>query len=300
MGGFNCLQDKMPINAWLLAATVPAALCVSEDAWLGALCIGILCSVQFCFKKQWVFSRWFYVLQLLWMPVFLAFAARESAVSWEDASLAIPIILILLGAVAAHKGCARAADIGRVLAWVTLPVLLIVFLAGVADIRWEWISASTQHPNGILPGILLLPSLAVYLPVGKKADWLPIVPILTGVVASLLIQGTCGVSFYEFSKGITLLGVAERFEAFVTCTLTMGWFALLTWIFSVIFSLTEKILPAAGSYGVWIVAAIAVMLVCILPKNDGSPAWGTLIFWGLLPLLAQGLGIAKKVVKKQK
>ena len=104
-------------------------------------------------------------------------------------------------------------------------------------------------------------------------------------------------SFYEFSKGVNLFGVAERFEALVACALTAGWFALFTLILCAVYHLTEKIFFPASKWCVWIAAAASMGLMCILPKADSWMAIGALIFWGFLPVAAQGIGCAKNIEK---
>jgi len=303
------MTDKLqsrPLNMWLLTATIPPLLSVvGRNGWLcvlpAALVCGILClSVHRYGAKK--LPRWLSGLEIIWLVIYTGTIAQESGTCWEGDSSAIPIILLLLGAFAACRGCNSASRVGAVLVWLVLPILGIVALAGTVDFNPNWVKSGVEMPEWTLIGLLLVPCLTVLLP-GERGGGISWVIGLIGVIGSVLLAGTMGSfeegnSFYEFSKGITLLGVAERFESLIACALTLGWVSLFSLLFGTIHHLCEEIYPRISAWCVWICAAASAGVMCILPKNREWVAVGALIFWVFLPLLAQGLVDRKKVVKK--
>ena len=290
-------------KVWLLVATVPPILSVVHaNSWVEILLIGILCVIVCVQNAPTNIPKWLCVMELLWLIIYAGAISRESGIWWDDEHSIVPLIVLLMAAYTAQAGIVRPARIGSVLVWLVLPVLLLVALAGAADVQWNWLTVKADMPSGLLGSLLLVPCVTKFLvqAEGQGKKWLPVTITLTAMIATLLLNGTVGdgKDFYEFSKGITLFGVAERFEALVGCVMTMGWFVLLSVIFSAVFYLSEIILPGAAKKIVWVCAGGSMLCMWILPKGDGWLLIGTLIFWGLLPLLTQGLVGTKKVEKK--
>lgn len=298
------------LRAWLLTAIVPVILSVAgQNSWLTVLIMALVCGVlSFCVlsRTKIALPKWLCVLEILWLTVFLGGIARLSGSCWENNSI-IPIILLILATFASTGGTFRSARIGATLLWLVLPVLGVVFLAGTGDINTNWLSTELELPSGVLLALLLYPCTMIFLPsTGKSNRWLGLLLGAIAVAGSVLLCGTLGShlakaatnGFYEFSKGITLFGVAERFEALVACALTGGFFALLTLIISTIYHLEEKNFNTAPKCLVWISTIASAGLMYILPNNDYWMAIGGVIFWGFLPAAAQGLGVEKNIEKK--
>ena len=314
MGGFDGKVDKpeyKSLSIWMLSAAIPPVLCIAgRGGWLSVLPAALVCAgVCWAAHRYAAVSlpRWLCALELGWLTVILALAAQESGICWGENSNAISIILILLGALSACRGCAPASRAGAVITYLALPILAIVALAGATDINPAWISREMQMPDGALVVLLLVPCLAKFLIRGENqtGKWYIWVPGAVAILAAILIEGTVGPlaadgGFYEFSKSITLFGVAERFEALVACALTLGWFALFSLILSAAYQMLEKIYRPIAPWGVWVLAISAAVLQCVMPENGGWVAVGTLIFWSFLPILTQGVVGRKKVEKKQK
>lgn len=312
MGGSAIVRDSLqsrPLNMWLLTAVIPPVLSVAgRNGWLGVLpaalmCGGLSAAVQMYGCRK--LPRWICVLELGWLIVIAGMIAGESATCWKGDNIAVPIILIILAAFASCRGSINASRIGATLSWLVLPILGVVAFAGSTDINPEWISTKFDTPDGLLIVFLLVPSLTALLPGAqeRKGRLLPWLLGVTAVLSAALLEGTLGKyiagnGFYQFSKGISLFGVAERFEALVACALTLGWFTLFSLIFSTAYHLFEEIYPKAAGWGIWVCATAAAGVMCILPKNRDWVAVGTLIFWGFMPLITQGLVGRKKVVKK--
>ena len=307
------MQNNIPtaqLRSWLLVAAVPAILSiVGRNGWLTVLLMAFGCgALCFCVLTSRIerFPKWLCILELAWLTVFLGGIAKISGSCWEE-TVPIPIILLLLAAYVSCKGAHQSARMGATLLWLVIPVLGLVFLTGASDINIKWIPTKLELPDGALMALLLLPCVSIFLPKEQKA--LRSTSLILGVVAigcSLLMYGTMGSavartapnSFFEFSKGVTLFGVAERFESLVACALTGGVFALLVFILSAIYHLAEKIFPRIGKYSVWPCAIAAAGIMCILPNNHFWMAVGGVIFWGFLPIVAQGIERRKNIEKK--
>lgn len=233
-----------------------------------------------------------------------------SAMCWEEdgAFPAIPIILLLLAAMASSRGAHTAARSGATLAWVVLPVLGIVSIAGTRNINVSWVQQPWRLPDGALIAVLLCPCASLFLPCEeRKADrWIAVVPACLTAAASILLNaamgtstGTAGKEFYEFSKSVDLFGVAERFEALVASALTVSWFALFALMLSVVYHLTERIISGDGKWGVWLATAASIMCMCFLHSSAVWLAFGGAIFWGFVPIVAQEIE-RQKMLKKVK
>lgn len=311
------LQNKIPgtqLNGWLLAAVIPAVFSiVGRNGWitvlLTAVVTGVLCFCVLTCKHEKL-PKWLCILELGWLTVFLGGLSKISSACWMEANgfPAIPMILLALSALASRRGAMQTARTGATLMWLVLPVLGVVLLAGTADIEPKWIRFELEIPDGILISLLLFPCLGIYLPREsiKASRWTALAIGVVAAAASALMDASMGSaiassaasSFYEFSKGVNLFGVAERFEALVACVLTAGWFALFTLVLCAVYHLTEKIYSPASKWSVWIAAAASAGFMCILPNADLWMAIGTLIFWGFLPVVAQGVGGEKNIEKK--
>lgn len=298
------------LRAWLLTAIIPAILSVSgQNGWLTVLMMALACgALSFCVlsRTKIVLPKWLCIIEILWLTVFLGGIGRLSGSCWGS-NPSIPMILLILATLASINGIFQSARIGAALLWLVLPVLGLVFLAGTTDINTHWLSTELELPSGTLLALLIFPCATIFLPGKKKSNrWIGLPLGAVAVVASILICGTLGSDlaksetngFYGICKGITLFGVAERFEALVACTLTGGFFALLTLILSTICCLEEKICGKPQKWLVWISAIVAVGLMYILPNKDFWMAIGGVIFWGFLPAAAQGLGVEKNIEKK--
>lgn len=311
------MNRKIPgaqVNAWVLSAAIgPILGIVGRNGWMtvsiSAVATGAL---SFCVLscKQIRLPRWLCALELVWLTVFLGGIAKSASTCWTSfgAPPVIPIVLLLLAAIAASRGSVPASRAGATLAWLIIPVLGIIALAGTADVTPDWIRMEVEIPDGMLIGLLLAPCLCAFLPLDSTDGlrWSAAILGAVAVIGAVLMDGLMGAtaamhagnSFYEFSKSINLFGVAERFEALVACVLTGSWFALFALILAVVYHLTEDIFAPVGKYGVWIVMFVSAALMCILPNGSGWMAIGTLVFWGFLPAAAQGIVGAKNMEKK--
>ena len=311
------MTDRIPgaqQRSWILAAAIPPLLSVAgRNEWIAVALLTVVCAILCycvisCVKSPC--PKWLCAVEIAWIVLLLGGFAKTSAACWAevDGFPVVPIVLIFLCALSAQCGAMHAARTGATLLWFTLPVLAIVALAGLTDLEPGWIQSNAEIPDGTLTGILLLPCVVAFLPLrsAKTGRWLGLILGVVAVGAALLMQGTMGTetaknaanSFYEFSKGVTLFGVAERFESLIACALTIGWFALYSLLLSAIWHLTERICKPLAKWSVWICAGIGIGFMYILPDNSVWIGIGCLLFWGFLPVLTQGIVGGKNIEKK--
>ena len=302
------------MNAWVLCAAIgPILSIVGRNGWMTVLISAVAAgALSFCVLscKQIRLPRWLCALELLWLTVFLGSIGKTAGSCWptSDTIPVIPIVLLLVAACAACRGSVPAARTGATLVWLILPVLGIIAIAGVADVNPDWLPVEPEVPDGMLIGLFLIPCLCTFVPRESTTAvrWSAVILGVVAVAGAVLVDGLLGAtgavqaenSFYEFSKSINLFGIAERFEALVACVLTGGWFALLVLTLSAAYHLTEEIFAPAGKYGVWAVTVLSGVLMCILPSSSDWMVLGNLIFWGFIPVTAQGIVGAKNMEKK--
>lgn len=298
----------------MLVATIgPLLSVVGKNGWVTVLLGTVLCgTLTFCVLtcKPVAWPSWLCIVEAAWLIIFLGGVAKTSGACWEngESEIAIPVILLILAAVAACQGAHQAARSGVSLLWLVVPILVGVALSGTADAQLQCVRQELDVPDGTLLGLLLIPCLGIFLPGETKSPtrWIAVVLGAAAVAGSVLMDAALGPetavnsenSFYEFSRGVTLLGVAERFEGLAACALTGSWFALFEIILSTIYHLTQQVLPKFKKWSVWTAVLLAGGLMCILPEKDYWMAMGALIFWGFLPVAAQGIVGAKNVEKK--
>lgn len=302
------------LAGWLLLGTIAPLLCLlGHNGWQATFFTAMICGVI----TFWVLPcdltncpRWVSALELLWLPIFLGGIAAESSTCWEGQGRLIPLALLVLSAWGAQLGAQTAARAVATLCWLFFPLLAIVLLAGSENLDLQWIGRELDQSDGRLTAVLLVPGLAVFIPGDgrKKTTWM--IPVIGGVavLCALWLEATIGAEvakavrngFYEYSKGVSLFGVAERFEALVACALTGGWFALFTIALSAANHLGQNLKKGWGRGSTWLCALIGGVLMCTLHISPEILGFGNLIFWGFLPLLTQGIGLQKKSGKSEK
>ena len=305
-------SDKIPqrqLSAWLCAALIPTVIQLTAGSpWVSVLlvsAISLLC----------IFLRWHYgitpegklwlMLQWLLAVAVLGEICRSSVKSWPRGGHdAVALILLALALWSALKGTYAAARVGCVLFWFILLLYLVLLGAGIKEVKMSGLIPSKGDADA-MGCVLLLTPAAAGIHLAKEEVWKPQLAIIGGfctvaaaVTAGVLSPYVAGVrenAFYEMTRSLNLLGQARRFEAVLSAGMTVGWFSLMSLYLSVSAKLAEIIRTGSGKVGAIGAAILASgYLLCGLT----IPGWLllilTAIFWVLLPLLTQGLGMIKK------
>ncbi len=272
--------------------------------WGIVLCLGL------CGAKQP--GRWTCLLQGLWLVVALGICGQYGAKSWPMAEndKMIPLVLLVLAAWSAQKGPATAARMAGVLLVLVCVGYGAILGTGVMEIKGKWMLQHEVLSPELGAFVLLLPGAAVCIPrqkAGKRSLWLLGVSLFAVVVAGV----TCGnvhpgihagsYDFYEFCRGLSFFSLAERFEALVCALVTVGWFSLMNLLLSALGAAVQKSFPGWGQKAVWLGAAGAAGILLFnltIPKI--AVGLGAVIFWGLIPILTQGIDVVKNHKKSEK
>ncbi len=313
---FNKKIPGSRMAIWItVALTAPLAALVGGANWISVAAIAAVCGIV-----SWLVCRFCDVsndsvlclIQIIWLGTFLGGIAGMSADCWEDGRPypIVPLVLLTLAAFGAKDGGAKASRVNGVLLWFVMPILGIVFAAGAPSVQLQWLIPRWELPVALIP-ILLIPCLGAFFPREERQfSW--IAPVVGGTFAVLLavfISGSMSPkvaaqtenAFYEYCKGINLFGVAERFEAIISCALTMGWFALFSLMFSAAGHLADTAHPGWGRAGVWGCAAIAAAVSLLGLRVGALMATGTSVFlWVIVPVLGRISSSRKNAKKSEK
>ncbi len=304
---------EKPLIIWILSAmTAPVVQLLAGYDWkltaiigFGAALVGWLSLRSKCHWPTWIS-----ILQIAWLVVVVAEYMNFAGDSWPmaEAKKVIPVVLLALAAWSGQKGPAVSARLAGILLLLSCVGYGLIFASGLTQMQTAWIGGHAAVPASLGAFVLLLPGAATCMPkhkIGKRGIVLLLVPTFA-VLASVI---TCGsihplrqtdyYPFYEMCRSLSLFGLAERFEALVCALLTVSWFSLLSLLLSCIGSQSQKISAGNGAIGIWISAVLAMgIFLANLHMEPTFLAAGSVIFWVLIPLLSQGIGVAKKWIKK--
>lgn len=297
--------NTVTLAAWLFAAmTAPLAQIAAGESWLFVLAVGIICSVlcwfiHFLSDGECYHAKWYCRVQLIFLAVAAGIVANWTVPCWPtgNAFPVVPLVLLALAGAAAWNGAERASRTGGVVFWFVALLYAIILAAGVKNLHVGWMEPQWEIGNTMLVFVFLIPVAALFLPREKGNGHFAVLPavLFFGAAAALLTAGALlpevakkmAFPFYEYSKSLSLLGVAERFEAFVSVALTMGYFSLLSLFLSGAWHLAEEIRTGCGRGGILFCSAVAAISLVFLP--DILVQWlpsAALAFWGVIPFVA--------------
>lgn len=316
---FNHKIPSRRLAVWVPAALIlPIAARYSGLSWTMVLLTGLICGIisgsclKFC-DEQAGGGRWVCLLQLVWIILFLGMIVPYSATCWEDGSAypAVPLTLLALSAFSACSGGEKASRVSAVLILALIPILGLVLCAGANTLEISRMAPSAELAFSEVIPLFLLPTVTVFLP-RENSKYHLAIPITIAFAATILalwinasispaMAQTAADPLYEYSKSISLFGITQRFESLVSCGMTLAWFAMVSLVLTAAGHLAEKIKKGWGSISVWLCAASAAVAVMYkLPIPTVVYGILSLIFWGFLPLLTQGIVLRKKMKKTEK
>lgn len=309
--------NKLSGNAaalWLLfSLTAPITAFAGGSAWSSVLLACAVCGavsygvLALCDTPLYP-NKWVNIAEIIWLTLYLGQLAHFSADCWKTDSQfpVIPLALILLAAMNAWGGAKRAAGVCLSLRWLVWILLGVVLITGIREIKPENLAPTASAINGNLAAVLLAPCLLLFTGEKKNKKHGKLILLMTAmaIVFSVLITGSLGIieaakaesALYEFSKHIKVFGVGERFEAMVSCALTVGWFSYFSFLMSIIGGIGGKVQEKQGEK--WIILSLAVvctMAVWNVRLPDGVVWACTALMWAVIPAAT---GLWKKVKKR--
>ncbi len=258
---------------------------------VGAACLGICWGLERI--DAWP-SAWLFVVQWFWLSLVLAEFLRWTAYCWPDHenSYGVPLILLALGAWLAGKGKEQNVRAGSAIFWMVLLLFSAILLSGIKDIRPENLDPGWKWKDANLVTVMLIPAMGISLKDtvagGKRWIWLYgglTAAVVTGVLGySAAMEADCG--FYELSRSIRLLGIADRFESLVAAGMTLGYFVLIAYLLGTCGEGAERMKPGKGPWGVWSNAGLtALWFLWGFRLPDAVLAMGSILTWVVLPVL---------------
>lgn len=222
------MQTKRP-RLWFLAALAAPIAHFSGCGWLTALVTAAAILPLSLIGKDWCFPKPIALAQIIWLGVVAGSLLPASAACWpSDNALAVPLTLLTL---AALTGATKAPRIGAVLAFAMGLLALPIALTGAANLELSWLRPTALTWEPMLALAFLMPVLPAAG--GGRGRNLLCVGILAFLLAAL-VQGVLSpvvasaLSDPEYQTARTL----GHLEPVAAAALTLGWYAMATWLFS--------------------------------------------------------------------
>ncbi len=302
-----------PLLIWLLCAmSAPVAQEVAGIDPLLAGSAAIVCAAVSCLAlaggRQ--YGKAFAALQYAWTVVAAGILAQLAGKAWPMGAgqQIVPLVLLAIAAWSAGKGPVTAARTAGILLVLLCVGYGLIFTAGLAQVRWDWLENNRSGDLWRMMFLLLIPGVAACLPregLGRSGAILFVIPVFT-VLAAVVTCGnlhpdgvTESFALFEMCRSLSLFGIAERFEALVCALVSVGWFSLLSLLLSCAGANAQILYPGKGKQGTWLAAAAAAGLVLgKIAISDALLLGFGGIFWGFIPILAQSVERLKKCRKK--
>ena len=289
---------------WLLSCMTAAgaALCGRFD-WLSALAAGTLGALLCrCFPAREEMPRVLRLLGALWLALPLCVLIRAARDLFPDVSdsLYIPAVVLALAWLLARQSRGGMLACCAVVGFFVLGAVGLVSLCSLPKLTLSWLRPDPSL-NGFLCALALGAGGMLLAKTGERPGpgWIWSA-YLTPAVLSALVGGCLSgplaarqaSAFYTLSRGVSLFGVAERFEALIAACLTLG-----------LCSACALLLRAARTAlkTDWAALLIPAALgLCCVPVPGRYIAAGTVLFRVLLPALFALKRTCKKLLKKSK
>ncbi len=266
-------QNKKGSLWYTAALLVPVVHSASVLPWPVAVAEGTAAAFLGKFSK-WG-TDWVLAVQKIWAGVMAGLFLQWSGYYWDDIAISrmAPLVLLAL-ALWTTMVRGKAARIGCVLIWPLLFLLGAVLLSGVSEVELEYLRPAWQMGAAPLAAVLLIPSNFE-----GKAKWkLPFVAIVVSTITSGVLSPDVAVSsrsgIYEISRSLSLLGIAERFESLVAAAMTMGFYAVTTYLLEPkeqkdrpwVYALIALLVYLSGiEIGKWYILGISILAWLVLP-----------------------------------
>lgn len=287
----------------VVAMSGPFVYLAGRQNWTVVLAVSTVCLLAFWL----VLSR--PVRNLLTRPLycFLQYGsvvvacivtAQWSASLWPTGKAfpAVPLTLMALAAVSAWFGAGRASKGIGVLFWLVTIIYSVLLAFGLCNIRTSYLVPKWELPSFFSWFVFLLPCASQFLPREKNKKIYGYIPVLLGIALlfTLWTEGNLSLGaakqvawpFYEAGESVSLFGVANRLESFISVVATVGFYGLYSLLFCAAGHLAEGVKKNWGRWGVLtagVLSGIGVLLGWQIPYF--VLAVGAFVLWVALPIL---------------
>lgn len=243
-------------------------------------------------------GKWLALASWLWLVLTAALTASMAVTAFprDNAFPLIPMLLLILAAVASSQGAAATCRFGATLFLAVAPMISLVLAFGTTDVELRALRPDGTAMESLGPlTVLLIPAAAFYLRDGltqRKTAWFRWYLLIAGagVAVSLVCVGALGLplaqassnAFWLMSRSISVLGVMERFEVVISALLSISFCCLLAFLLAAARQALTCAAPNAPAHKtVWGGAALAAAFLWLVPS---VPNWGWIV--GNLAVLA--------------
>lgn len=307
------MSNKVPEKQhtlWLPAAmAAPLTQAASNCSWPVAAVVGML-SMGICagvekLEENVKPGRWSCAIRWLWLLLVMSEFMHWTNHCWpgRGSEYAVPLIVLALAAYAVGKGQEKASRAGALILWLLVFLLGAVLLSAAKEVNYENLEPVWKIQTAHIVTVMLIPTMGLTLGRTKNKAVIPVYAILvsiitTGVMSLKWIQHL-EVPFYEMSRSLTLLGIAERVESLVASGMTLGYFVLMSYLVSIAANAWETGMRHRRS--VWISALFtALVYMSGMRLNSRLLALGTIAIWVVLPLMNNILKIMKNLLTNKR
>lgn len=275
-------MNKERDHLWLILAAAGPAVHFAGCGY-GAAILAVLATLPLSLlpRRKWSETgKAMAFVQWLWICVILAALMPHSANYWKGGGIAVPVALLVLGALGQGKG--REARSGNVLFWLAVPLVVLVLVMGTKKVEPEWL---TPMPGEWTPELLI----TLLIPCLCEGDRKAALGIgLCTVTGAVLIQGCIGIPvaqmeaapLYELGRTLGAGG-----ELAVSVLMTIVWFSAGSWLLSRGTWFADQ-WGIKGRWSAWVTALIPIGLIGM--GADITGWWlvgGCILMWVILPML---------------
>lgn len=203
-------------------------------------------------------------------------------------------------------------DVANVLGMILLPVLTVVVLFGLGDLRWEENAPERWSWYQVYVTVAASsPWWCLHRGAREKRTWAWFgTAAAVSLGMSLLTRGILGCGLverepfplYRAAQTIRILGVLQRFEALLAAAVLMGTFCILLLVGEQVTAALKIFCPEKP--GRWAGGAVVMMTFLVECGfrwlTEGAEQNVGTVFWGAIPILALWVVLVRKSRKNEK
>ena len=292
---------------WIISSMIGAIVFCADGNWIGTLIGGSVVSLLVWLSLR-LGDHWngsvYRIVQCIWLSVVLSQLLGYSADCWPTGERTFPVVplsLLTLATISAHKGSECTAKGVCVLFWIMAGLLGIVVISGIPELNLAFLEPRNALVKPQILFLYLLPSLTGFFKYKIKSVYPFGVLIVFGVCISVWICGILSQQianvavwpFYESAKSVQFLNIAKRLESLVSAGVTIGNYALYSLLLCAAGNIGERFGKRRAAVNLSSVTAAGFMLLNV-KIDDSFLIIASGFLWVFLPLL----GAFKRKVRK--
>lgn len=304
--------DDGTLWPWLAAAMfAPACQSLGSAPWPWTLALALgsmavfLCA-QMVTARGWPCGKVLAAVEYLFLVLCVGMVAGWVGECWLGAKSGwvIPVVVLALASCAADRGTRIAARSGATLSWFIAMGFVVLAVFALPDVEVSNLYPGRMNSYGGDIGVLLIPGAALLLSRQKGKEPWPwalgiaasagLISLLTAGSLSPAVAAKTSGAFVQMVRGLEILGIAERFEALVAATMTLGWFCLLSLLLTGAGEMGNKIRAGSKAVPVWTAAGLGAGIFFVGKRISMWP------MAALAVVLWYGIPVTKALLARRK